>query len=517
MITTPVAAPAHQFVAGQRRRGRADSTVPVVDPATGQTVVDADLASSADVDDAVTAAREAYRSWSRTTPAERSTVLHALARELEAVADELVVTESRQTGKPHRLAREFDVPGTIDNTVFFAGIARQLEGQAAGEYSGDHTSYVRSEPVGVVGSIAPWNYPLQMAAWKILPAIAAGNAIVLKPAEQTPLTALLLAEACHDAGIPDGVVNVVTGSGAEAGQALAAHPDVAMVSFTGSTKAGRHVMETAARGPKRTHLELGGKAPFLVFDDADLTAAVQGAVAGALINTGQDCTAATRAYVQRPLYEEFVDGVVETMRTVRLGDPADASTDQGPLISLAQRERVAGFVDRGRDAGAKVLCGGRAPQGPLARGSYYLPTVVVGAAQDAELVQEEIFGPVLVVLPFDGDDDGLTLSNDTPYGLAASVWTTNVYRSLRATAELRTGCVWVNDHIPIISEMPHGGRGASGFGKDMSAYSFEEYTHVKHVMLDRTAVAHKPWHRTVFGADPEEAPHDRARNGRASR
>lgn len=507
----------HQFLNGRRQEGTSIHEAPVIDPATGDVLQQMRLASPADVDQAVTAAGRAFREWSRATPSQRSTALTALAGVLADRAEELARTETAQTGKPIRLSRAFDVPGTIDNVAFFAGAARNLEGKAAGEYSGDHTSLIRREAIGVIGAICPWNYPLQMAAWKILPAIAAGNAIVLKPAEQTPLTALLLAEACHDAGIPDGVVNVVTGSGAEAGQALAAHPDVAMVSFTGSTKAGRHVMETAARGPKRTHLELGGKAPFLVFDDADLTAAVQGAVAGALINTGQDCTAATRAYVQRPLYEEFVDGVVETMRTVRLGDPADASTDQGPLISLAQRERVAGFVDRGRDAGAKVLCGGRAPQGPLARGSYYLPTVVVGAAQDAELVQEEIFGPVLVVLPFDGDDDGLTLSNDTPYGLAASVWTTNVYRSLRATAELRTGCVWVNDHIPIISEMPHGGRGASGFGKDMSAYSFEEYTHVKHVMLDRTAVAHKPWHRTVFGADPEEAPHDRARNGRASR
>jgi betaine-aldehyde dehydrogenase len=338
-----------------------------------------------------------------------------------------------------------------------------------------------------------------MAGWKILPEVAAGNTIVLKPAELTPLTSLLLAEACTEAGIPDGVVNVVVGAGRVAGEALIGHPDVDMVSFTGSSAVGRRVMEVASAGPKRVHLELGGKAPFLVFDDADLEAAVHGAVAGSLINTGQDCTAATRAYVQRPLYDAFVSGVVDVMSQVRLGDPMDPSTDQGPLVSRAQQERVAAFVDRARAAGAKVLCGGELPGGDLARGAYYQPTVVVDAAQDSDIVQNEIFGPVLVVLPFGTDDEGLALANDTPYGLAASAWTRDVFRSLRATREIRAGCVWVNDHIPIVSEMPHGGFRASGFGKDMSTYSFEEYTQIKHVMFDRTAVARKDWHRTIFG------------------
>jgi betaine-aldehyde dehydrogenase len=353
--------------------------------------------------------------------------------------------------------------------------------------------------VGVVGQIAPWNYPLMMAVWKIGPALATGNTIVLKPAEMTPMTSVLFAEACIEAGIPDGVVNIVSGRGSVAGEALVSHPEVDMVSFTGSTGVGRRVMSLAAQTGKRVHLELGGKAPFLVFDDADLEAAVHGAVAGSLINTGQDCTAATRAYVQRPLYEAFVSGVSDVMATVRLGDPMDPDTDQGPLVSRRQQERVAGFVDRARSGGAKVVRGGVIPGGALAKGAYYEPTLVTDAPQDAEIVQDEVFGPVLVVLPFDSDDEGLDLANDTPFGLAASAWTRDVYRGLRATREIRAGCVWVNDHIPIISEMPHGGYAASGFGKDMSTYSFEEYTNVKHVMYDGTAVARKPWHRTIFG------------------
>ncbi|MFI9252789.1 gamma-aminobutyraldehyde dehydrogenase [Streptomyces sp. NPDC053069] len=487
-----------QFIAGRLTKGTSGRTHAVIDPATGEEVYTYELAGPDDVDAAVAAAREAFPAWSSATPGERSDALHRFAAVLAERAEDFARAESLQCGKPLKLTREFDVPGTIDNTAFFAGAARHLQGQSAGEYSGDHTSYVRREPIGVVGSIAPWNYPLQMAAWKILPAIAAGNTVVLKPAELTPLTSLLFAEAATDAGIPDGVINIVTGTGREAGEHLVGHPDVAMTSFTGSTAVGKRVAEVATATVKRLHLELGGKAPFVVFDDADLEAAVHGAVAGALINTGQDCTAATRAYVQRPLYEAFVEQTAALMETVRLGDPFAAGTDLGPLISHAQRDRVAAFVDRAR-AYARVVTGGEAPKGDLENGAYYRPTLIADAAQDSEIVQSEIFGPVLVVLPFDSDDEGIRLANDTPYGLAASAWSTNVYRANRCTREIKAGCVWINDHIPIISEMPHGGFKASGFGKDMSAYSFEEYTQVKHVMFDNTAVARKDWHRTIFG------------------
>jgi betaine-aldehyde dehydrogenase len=309
----------------------------------------------------------------------------------------------------------------------------------------------------------------------------------------------MLAEDCTRAGIPDGVVNVLTGRGRVAGEALLHHPGVHMTSFTGSTPVGQRVMEIAALTVKRVHLELGGKAPFVVFDDADLDAAIQGAVAGALINSGQDCTAATRAYVQRPLYDAFVQGVADVMRTVRVGDPTDPSTDQGPLVSVRQRDSVAGYVERARGYGAKVVVGGRAPGGALERGAYYEPTLVVDVAQDSEIVQQELFGPVLVVLPFDSDDEGIALANDTPFGLAASAWTRDVVRSMRASREIQAGCVWINDHIPIVSDMPHGGYKASGFGKDMSQYSFDEYTQVKHVSIDITGDVRKDWHRTIFG------------------
>ncbi|MEU0688218.1 gamma-aminobutyraldehyde dehydrogenase [Streptomyces uncialis] len=487
-----------QYIGGRLGKGTSERAHTVVDPATGDDVYTYQLAGRDDVDAAVDAAAAAFPEWSGRTPGERSDALHRFADVLAEQADEFAWAESLQCGKPIKLTREFDVPGTIDNAAFFAGAARQLAGQSAGEYSADHTSYVRREPIGVVGSIAPWNYPLQMAAWKVLPAIAAGNTIVLKPAELTPLTSLMFAEAAAEAGIPDGVVNIVTGAGPEAGEHLVGHPGVAMTSFTGSTGVGKRVAEIATATVKRLHLELGGKAPFVVFDDADLEAAIQGAVAGSLINTGQDCTAATRAYVQRPLYDAFVAGVADLMAGVRLGDPFDRATDLGPLVSYAQRDRVAAIVERARGY-ARVVTGGEIPGGDLSSGAFYRPTLIADAPQDSEIVQAEIFGPVLVVVPFDTDDEGLRLANDTPYGLAASAWTRDVFRAHRATREIKAGCVWVNDHIPIISEMPHGGYKASGFGKDMSVYSFEEYTQVKHVMFDNTAVARKDWHRTIFG------------------
>lgn len=487
-----------QYIGGRLRAGTSGQNHSVIDPATGESVYTYALASTADVDEAVAAAKAAFPGWAGATPGERSDALHRFAGILAERAEDIARVESLQCGKPLKLSTEFDVPGTIDNTAFFAGAARHLQGQSAGEYSGDHTSYIRREPIGVVGSIAPWNYPLQMAAWKILPAIAAGNTIVLKPAELTPLTSLMFAQAATDAGIPDGVVNIVNGPGRTVGEHLVGHPDVVMTSFTGSTPVGKRVAEIATATVKRLHLELGGKAPFVVFDDADLEAAAHGAVAASLINSGQDCTAATRAYVQRPLFDAFVARVAELMETVRVGDPFDPATDLGPLVSHRHRDGVAAFVERARGY-ATVVTGGEAPGGDLKDGAYYRPTLITGAAQDSEVVQSEIFGPVLVALPFDSDDEGIRLANDTPYGLAASAWSRDVYRAGRATREIKAGCVWVNDHIPIISEMPHGGTKASGYGKDMSVYSFEEYTQVKHVMFDNTAVAAKDWHRTIFG------------------
>ena len=488
----------YQFINGRTEQGTSTHTHDVVNPATGGVVATVDLASAADVDRAVAAARAAFATWARTAPGERSAILHRFASILTERAEEFARVESSQTGKPLRLTRGFDVPGTIDNIEFFAGAARHLEGKATAEYSPGHTSSIRREPIGVVGSIAPWNYPLQMAAWKILPAIAAGNTIVLKPAEITPLTSVMFAQVLSDAGLPPGVVNVLVGTGPEVGAALMRHEGVDMVSFTGSTAIGRTVLEAAAVNTKRVHLELGGKAPFVVFEDADVDAAVHGAVAGSLINSGQDCTAATRAIVHRSIYQEFVDKLATRFRDIRLGLQDDEGADLGSLVSVKHREHVAGMVERARGY-AKVLTGGEIPsEGVLARGAFYPPTLIIDAAPDSEIVKDEVFGPVLVVLPFDDDDEAIRLANDTAYGLAASAWTSNVHRAMRATREINAGCVWVNDHIPIISEMPHGGFKQSGFGKDMSAYSFEEYTQVKHVMFELSGSAEKDWHRTIF-------------------
>ena len=463
----------------------------IISPADESVIARVADASETDVERAVEAAKTAFASgaWSGKTPGERAAALHKLAGLVEAKLGKLAELESKNTGKPLKLARDGDIPFAVDNLRFFASAARLPEGAAAGEYAGGYTSLLRREPVGVVALVAPWNYPLMMAAWKVGPALAAGNCVVLKPSELTPLTTLELGKLAAAAGIPEGVLNIVSG-GEDTGKALTSHPDVRMVSFTGDTETGKKIMAQAAPTVKRLHFELGGKAPFVVFADADLAAAVQGAVVASFVNCGQDCTAATRLYVEEPIFKRFSDAFAREVAKIRLGE------DMGPLISAEQRERVEGFLSRAQ--GVTLLAGGSRPKSKK-KGFWFEPTVVTGARQDSEIVQNEVFGPVVCLLPFEGEARAIHLANDVPYGLAASVWTKDVQRALRVSALMRFGTVWVNDHLPLCSEMPHGGFGQSGFGKDLSRYAVEEFTVAKHVMLDTTGSARKPWHYTAFG------------------